>query len=158
LAPFDRMLTSSFSSFVVTMAISVSFRRKSKLCRKSRFFHTPSTWQPTGENGCEYFRVFSQPSQLAAVLSGVNSFCKKSYVSSQLKRVTYDRRNRQTDRQTDWSMDSRKCDINSWALTLAKYGKTNRIAYISGCRERHWLKWCRGRRSTDVGLMTNNQN
>jgi len=47
--------------------------------------------------------------QLSCVSGGVNMFCKKSSVFSQLKCVT----DRRTDRQTD----RRKCDLNSRSFT-----------------------------------------
>jgi len=60
MAPFDRSHTSSYSSSIVTMAIScIVYKLKQDISRKSRFFIPNSTLQPpprpgkmVGPRGC----------------------------------------------------------------------------------------------------------
>lgn len=47
--------------------------------------------------------LFSQPSQILGLSGGVNRFCNKSCIYSQLKRVTYGRTHRQAAMRTQYS-------------------------------------------------------
>jgi len=76
------------------------FRDKARYWSKIVDFFIPLLHNnPTRKTFANIFAlIFSQPSQIAG-LGGVNIFCKKSSVYSQLKRVI--QTDRQIDRQTD---------------------------------------------------------
>ena len=58
-------------------------------------------YKPVLKDVCEQFLAFLQPMQIPGLSRGVNSYCKKSSVFSQLKRVTDRQTDGQTDRRTD---------------------------------------------------------
>ena len=58
ISPFDRSHTSSYSSSIVIMVISCTISEiKRDNGWKLRFFHTPSTQELPGQNGCHYFAL-----------------------------------------------------------------------------------------------------
>ena len=83
--------------FHICGRILYSFGDKARYWQKIAIFFIstgPSITPPPEENGCKYFmQFFSQPSY--GLVTGVNRFCKKSCVYSQLTRVTGEMRSQQ---------------------------------------------------------------
>jgi len=94
--------------------------KRDRLLVENRDFFTTFYLTTTTENGCVYFGVFFKTRQIRASSCGANTFCKKSSVYLQLKRLTQRWTDGQTERQTDRQTDRRMNGLSSRAYCVLR--------------------------------------
>ena len=113
--PFDRSYTSSYSSSILTVAISciVSEIKRDTGWKSADLFHTPLLRNNASSMGKTVPNVFLQPSQILGLACGISPLFTNS--SSAL----------QTNRVTDWQTDEKAISLakRTAERLLMKYGR-----------------------------------